>query len=113
LVTGSGNHQLKFGTNASGLTSAQVNRIRFVNPGGFPAGTYAARILNTGEVVPYAPAVSAVKSGNGLVITWPDSSYFLQGATNVFGPWTNVVNASSPYTNNFAGGPQEFFRLIK
>lgn len=112
-VNGGGNEQLRFGGNPSGLKPAQMSQIRFVNPTGFSTGTYAARILSTGEVVPYAPEVSAARSGNGLVIAWPDSSYTLQAATNVTGPWTNVVGASSPYTNSFAGGPQEFFRLTR
>jgi len=52
--------QLKFGNNASGLTAAtQVSQIRFVNPTGFAPGTYLAKILGTGEVVPLdRPSVS-------------------------------------------------------
>lgn len=112
-LNGGGSVQLRFGNNASGLTGAQVNRIRFVNPGGFLTGTYAARMLSTGEVVPYAPEVSATKSGNGMVITWPDNSYILQGTTNILGPWTNVAGASSPYTSSFDGSPIGFFRLVR
>lgn len=110
-VTGGGDHQLRFGTNASGLTSAQVGQIRFVDPSGFPRGTYAAKILNDGEVVPDAPVVSAAAANGALVISWADSSYSLQSATNVLGPWTNVAGATSPYTNLLNGGAQEFFRL--
>ncbi len=110
-TNGDGTEQLIFGSNASGLTVAQVGQIRFVNPVGFAPGTYAAKILATGEVVASAPTVSERLVGNGLVMSWPDSSYALQFATNVLGPWTNVANATSPYTNNFANFPQEFFRL--
>lgn len=111
-LNGGGADRLKFGTSASGLTAAQVAQIRFVNPNGFAAGTYAARILSTGEVVPFAPAVTTKSANNALVISWPDSSYFLQASTNVLGPWTNVA-AASPYTNSFTDGPQEFFRLVR
>jgi hypothetical protein len=111
-LNGGGQHQLKFGSNGLGLTAGQVGHIRFVNPAGFPTGTYAAKILSTGEVVPDAPGVSASVSGNGIVISWPDSSYSLQFATNVLGPWTNLV-ATSPYTNNFAESSQGFFRLSR
>ena len=41
-----------FGSSSSGLSSGQVGQIRFANPPGFPAGSYAATILSTGEVVP-------------------------------------------------------------
>ena len=58
------------------------------------------------------PRLELSKTGNGLVITWSDSTYVLQLATNVVGPWTNVANAASPYTNGFVF-PQEFFRLIR
>lgn len=50
--TGGGTDQIFFGTTSSGLTSAQLSQIFFINPASLPAGTYAARILATGEVVP-------------------------------------------------------------
>jgi Immunoglobulin domain/Peptidase_C39 like family/WD40-like Beta Propeller Repeat len=52
-ITGGGAERVLFGSNSAGLSSAQVGQIRFVNPPGFPAGSYAAAILGTGEVVPY------------------------------------------------------------
>ncbi len=50
--SGGGAEQLVFGSTSSSLTAAQVSQIRFANPPGFPAGTYAAAILASGEVVP-------------------------------------------------------------
>lgn len=108
---GSANH-IYVGNSSNALTASQLAQIQFVNPVGFPDGNYAAKILNTGEVVPYAPALSTLRSNNALVISWPDNSYTLQFATNVIGPWTNIVNAASPYTNSFTL-PQEFFRLVR
>ena len=112
-INGGGSEQLKFGSDANGLTASQVAEIRFINPVGFPQGTYAARILNSGEVVPYAPSMQASRTGNDFVITWPDNTYSLQSATNVLGPWTNVANATSPYSNGLNIFPQQFFRLTR
>ena len=110
-LSGGGQHQITFGPN--GLTAHQVSRIRFFNPAGLPPGTYPAEMLASGEVVPTvsssAPSISAEKTDNGLVLSWP-SGYTLQSATNVAGPYMDVNGATSPYTNNFTE-PQRYFRL--
>jgi hypothetical protein len=111
--SGGGLHQLFFGTSASGLTSQQLSLVQFSNPAGLPNGTYSARILSDGEVVPnqaIGTSVTFSKQGNNLVLTWP-SGWTLQSATNVAGPYSNVSGATSPYTNNMALDPQRFFRL--
>jgi autotransporter-associated beta strand protein len=50
--TGGSGDQILFGTSAAGLTASQLARVSFVDPAGFAAGSYAARILPTGEIVP-------------------------------------------------------------
>ncbi|MDB6121748.1 MAG: hypothetical protein JWQ71_741 [Pedosphaera sp.] len=57
-INGGGSDQLVFGTTSAGLTAAQVNQVKFINPPGFAAGTYSAKILSSGEVVPIAVAPS-------------------------------------------------------
>ncbi len=59
-TAGAGTDQLFVGANASGLTSGQLAQISFLNPAGFPAGSYTAQILATGEVVPVGlpPAIT-------------------------------------------------------
>ena len=59
--SGGGAERVVFGSNAAGLAAAQVSQIRFINPPGFPAGSYAATILSTGEVVPFTapPGISS------------------------------------------------------
>jgi hypothetical protein len=110
-ITGGGNDRLKFGGNASGLTAAQLNQVRFLNPAGFPAATYPAQILTTGEIVPGPrPAVTTVRNGSKLVLTWP-ANCILQSSTNVVGPYLDVPGATSPYTNDVTTDPQRFFRL--
>lgn len=51
--------------------------------------------------------LSAVLSGNNIVITWGAGT--LQTATSVTGPYVNVVGATSPYTNAITA-PMSFFR---
>jgi hypothetical protein len=109
--SGGGAEQLKFGNNALGLTTTQLSRIRFMNPGGFPSGTYFAQILNTGEIVPTTGAtLTQGRQGNNLVLDWP-VGWTLQTATNVLGPYVDLTTATSPYTNDMTTAPQAFFRL--
>ncbi len=64
-LTGGGSQQLSFGTSASGLTSQQLGQVQFSNPAGLPNGTYSARILSDGEVVP-----NQAISNSGVVNSW-------------------------------------------
>ena len=110
--SGGGAEQLKFGTSQSGLTPSQLSQIRFVNPAGMPAGTYSARILATGEVVPgpaSAPTLGMTRSSNRMVMSWT-GNYQLWSSTNLSGPYTAINGATSPYTNSFTG-PRRFFYL--
>lgn len=52
VIEGGGIDQLYIGTNPSGVTSAQLSQIKFVDPFGFAPGVYAAQILASGEIVP-------------------------------------------------------------
>jgi len=107
----SGSHHIFFGANARGLTAAQLSKVTFVNPSGWPAGNYPARILATGEVIPDAPGptLSMTSSPNGLVLSWT-GNYQLLVATNVLGPYAPIRGAVSPVTNPFSA-PQQYFRL--
>ena len=60
--------------------------------------------------VAIGPAGGSVGSGNGFVITWDDSSVTLQSATNIAGPWTNIVGATSPYIIQ-PSLPEQYLRL--
>jgi hypothetical protein len=46
--------------------------------------------------------------GDQVVLTWPAGT--LQQSTDVTGTYTDVVGATSPYTNAISG-PQGFFRI--
>ncbi len=108
---GGGPEQLKFGSNQSGLTPAQLSHIRF--RAGYPPDFYSAKILSTGEVVPdhvIAPSVTSARQGNNLVLSWP-AGWVLQSATNAPGPYSDVPGATSPYSFDMTSAPQQFFRL--
>ena len=45
-----------------------------------------------------------------VVLSWSDPAFLLQASTLVTGTYTNVPNASSPYTNTFKE-TTKFFRL--
>jgi hypothetical protein len=112
-VSGGGLHRVFFGTSASGLTAQQLSQVQFNNPEGLPNGTYSARILSDGEVVPsqaIAVSVTFSRQGNNLVLTWP-TGWTLQSATNASGPYSNVLSATSPYTNDMTLDQQRFFKL--
>ena len=108
-ASGGGAEQLKFGTDQTGLTAAQLSQMWF------RVGTnlYSAKILNTGEVVPnqvVAPPLDFSRQGSNLVLNWLPG-YTLQTATNVTGPYANISGTTSPYTNDMTLAPQRFFRL--
>jgi hypothetical protein len=74
---GGGAEQLKFGTSASGLTSAQLSRIQFVI--GSPPVSYPAKLLNTGELVPDTGTVT-----NSAINAWikPTSGNWEESTAN-------------------------------
>jgi len=98
------------GTDASGLTEAQLSKVAFVNPLGWGKGEYPARIRNTGEIVPaVAPPLTIAKDPPGVILSWP-GEYDLFRATNVAGPFLKVENATKSATNLF-NAPQQYFQL--
>jgi hypothetical protein len=55
------------------------------------------------------PASMSIQTSSGsVVLDWPLGT--LQSATNVTGPWGDIIDALPPYTNA-ATEPQEFFRV--
>jgi hypothetical protein len=109
---GGGSDRVIFGNNAAGLTSSQLALIRFSNPAGFLPGIYPARILSTGEIVPATtlPPLAYSRSENNLIVTWA-GGFVLQTSTNILGPFTDAIGATSPYTNLDNQSPGRFFRL--
>ena len=52
--------------------------------------------------------LSITKSGSSVVLSWPNGT--LQQSTNVIGTYSDVIGATSPYTNAISG-TQRFFRV--
>ena len=57
-----------------------------------------------------APSVRIEKSSTNAIVTF---SQILQSATDVRGPYSDMFNATSPYTNNTTVNPMMFFRTRK
>jgi hypothetical protein len=55
------------------------------------------------------PLLSETASTGAVILNW-GGSFFLQSATNVTGPYSDVINGTRPYTNTSSTG-QNFFRL--
>ena len=110
-VNGGGADQVFVGTTAQGLTAAQLQRVTFLNPEGLPVGTYPARILTNGELLPATvqPTLGLSRKPGNLALSW-SGNYELWTTTNLTAPWTLIPAATSPYTNSFVD-PQRYFKL--
>lgn len=109
-ANGGGTDHLYVGSSSQGLTAAQLSQLTFVNPVGWPAGNYPARILSTGEIIPAVlPPLAVTRNPDALILSWT-GDYQLQSSTNATGPYVAISGASSVFTNPFVG-PQRFFRL--
>ena len=75
-IIGGGAEQVVFGSSSSGLSASQVSQVRFANPPGFPAGSYAAAMLASGEVVPLtsAPGITTQPT-NAMVLAGNNASF--------------------------------------
>ena len=68
--------------------------------------------LSFDSVLPASSAsgLSIQSSGQKVVLRWKNSSWLLQGAPSVSGPFTNIPGATSPFTNPVVS-PAGFFRV--
>jgi hypothetical protein len=87
-VSGGGEHHLRFGTDAAGISLQQLVQIRFHNPGGV-SGLFPAAILPNGEIVPSGYLASRSVAG-ALQLTWGPGTV-LQSATSIQGPFQDVT----------------------
>jgi hypothetical protein len=66
------------------------------------------RVGKTFDSVFPSPQIQTI--GGQTVVTWSDPTVTLQSATSVLGPFSDVIGATSPYTNNTAQ-PIQFYRF--
>lgn len=119
---GGGNQRILFGTNSAALTTQQLSQILFLGP----VGTYYARILPTGEIVPDTGAPLP------LVIGLPNQTngamqvairgeigcrYAIEVSTNLlhWTWWTNQLNTDGRLFVNdcsVTNCPVRFYRTV-
>jgi hypothetical protein len=94
---------------ADAQTPSRLRSIKFIDPAGYPPGTYAAMRRPDGEIVPLRrPAISYTRENNRLVLTWPEG-YQLYTSDKVTGPF-EPMDAQSGWSATFSD-PQRFFVL--
>jgi len=99
-----------FGDDASSLAASQVEQITFENPAAFPPGTYPAKILADGEVVPDVPPIAFTRVGASLSLSWK-GSLILYSSTNVAGPFVAITPGPTNLYETTLSGAQRFFLL--
>jgi hypothetical protein len=122
-LSGGGAQRIIFGDNSSALTGPQLAQIQFHNPAGLAEGTYPARILASGEIVPTASAPAPVHMAlspqpGGMRVTLqgePGRTYCIEVSTDLvhWSPWTNQVNTNGTMTitdADAANYPARFYR---
>jgi hypothetical protein len=123
---GGGQQQIIFGNSSAALTAQQLAQIQFQNPAGLAAGTYPARILATGEIVPSSGATPPTQLGlrpatNGMQLTIQGQAgrnYSIQVSTDLvhWVTWTNQTNSSgtcSVCDTAATNCPARFYRAVQ
>jgi hypothetical protein len=120
---GGGQQQIVFGKNAGALTSAQLAHIQFHKPAGLAAGTYPARMLATGEIVPASgtpvPAsMSLTPQPAGMQVILQGEAgrvYSIETSTDLvhWATWTNQMNSTGTISitdTDSKNYPMRFYR---
>jgi hypothetical protein len=79
------------------------------NLGGTSSSVITVTVAN---LTPIPLSAAPVNNNAGLVLSWTNSAFSLQRATNVVGPYVTVPGATSPYTNLTTTNAAGFFRLV-
>jgi len=85
--------------------------ITFTYVSGLSSGRWYADAVRFISQPPRPGAMTASQIGGAIILNWP-GNFILQSATNVSGPYTDVLGpvVTGPYTNTM-GSTQQFFRL--
>jgi hypothetical protein len=100
---GGGAQQIIFGNGSTALTTTQLAQIQFQNPAGLAAGTYSARILSSGEIVPSSgaathPSMALSPQPSGMQVTLRGEAgrtYSIEVSTDLVNwvAWTNQTTS--------------------
>jgi hypothetical protein len=102
-------------------TEADNNQIVRISDDGSGTGTVVAfagvnqtfRSLRLGPLATAnttRPTLSETSGASTIILNW-NGSFLLQSATNVTGPYDDVINGTRPYTNSTSSTGSRFFRL--
>lgn len=125
-IYGGGNQRIIFGNRAGTLTGQQLSQITFANPAGLASGTYPARILATGEIVPNTggtlPVTLSLASQSSSLVRIAlggqiGSNYIIQTSTDLvhWASWTTQVDSTGTISVNDStvNAPHRFYRAIQ
>ena len=89
------------------LTNAQPT-----NSGNYTitAANYGGSTVSSNAILRVGPILGMSFDGVNFVLNW-SGPYTLQSATNLSGPFGDITNAASPFTNDTTTQPLQFFRL--
>jgi hypothetical protein len=120
---GGGAQQIIFGNSSTALTATQLAQIQFQNPAGLAAGTYPAKILSAGEIVPISsvpahPNMALQSQPTGMRVTLQGEAgrtYSIEVSTDLVNwvAWTNqttsdgTISITDTESKNF---PARFYR---
>jgi hypothetical protein len=125
-IYGGGNQRIIFGNRAGTLTGQQLSQITFTNPIGLASGTYPARILATGEIVPNTggtlPVTLSLASQSSSLVRIAiggqiGSNYIIQTSTDLvhWASWTTQLDSTGTISVNDStvNAPHRFYRAIQ
>jgi len=122
-LAGGGQQQIIFGAGANALKASQLAQIQFDNPAGLAAGTYPAKILSSGEIVPSSgvplrPNIALSAQSNGMQVKLQGESgrtYTIETSTDLvhWVAWTNQVASDGTIhviDTDTTNAPMRFYR---
>jgi hypothetical protein len=80
--------------------------------GGYTLGGVGPKFEFHDSVVTNIQAIEFQRDSNRLVLSWTNMEFTLQAAAAASGTFTNVPDASSPYTSTLDGS-EVYFRLAR
>jgi len=97
--------------NANGIAVSDKGEVYVVGNSDGPNDGRDWAVIKYAGIKPSPIELRIQQQGNKVITSWPDSRFALQAAPTLAGTFTNILGATSPYTN-VVTGTQQFFRLV-